>query len=240
MKMRHLIIAALIGSGATAAAAEVLVVRATGPSAKNFPAGRQLADNAKITLAANDQLVVLDQRGTRTLRGPGTFTPAGAPSQAAVMASSTPKPRARIGAVRSVGSASATALAPSLWHIDVTKSSNVCMQDPTRIMLWRANAATPTRLTVASGGKSKTLDWAAGQSAIAWPADVALRDGATYKLSWPGAAQPTTVTFKAVPPTKPAELDRIAESLIRNECKGQLDTLIETARVPGDAATPSG
>ena len=40
--------------------AEVLVVRATGPSAKKFPAGKALADNARITLAANDSIVVLD------------------------------------------------------------------------------------------------------------------------------------------------------------------------------------
>ena len=64
--------AALIVGTAQAAAA-VLVVRSSGPSAKIYKTGKALPDNSKITLKANDTVTLLDSRGTRTLRGPGTF-----------------------------------------------------------------------------------------------------------------------------------------------------------------------
>src|SRR3546814_5129296 len=80
-KVARLAAALWIVPSAAAAAAEGLVVRASGPSAKSYPAGRKLADDARITLQANDSLVLLDNRGTRTLRGPGIFTPSG-PAQA--------------------------------------------------------------------------------------------------------------------------------------------------------------
>lgn len=243
MNMHRLAIAILIGCSATAAAAEILVVRATGPSARSYPAGRSLADNAKITLQANDQLVVLDKRGTRTLRGPGTFTPGGPAaesSRASVLASSTPQRRARIGAVRSVGaSPSPTAAPPSLWHVNVARTSTICLDNPADIMLWRSDATRPTQLTVSGGGSSRTLDWAAGQTALDWPNDLSIRNGSSYSLSWAGAAQPTTLTFKTISPVPPA-LDGMASALIRNGCTAQLDTLIETARVPEDRGSSGG
>src|SRR3546814_14949908 len=70
-KVARLAAALLIVSSAAAAAAEVLVVRASGPCAKSYTAGRTLADDACIAFQANDCLVLLDHRGTRTLTGPG-------------------------------------------------------------------------------------------------------------------------------------------------------------------------
>src|SRR5205085_12101087 len=71
---RGLIAAALLGAAAPAAA-NVLVVRSTGPSAASYRAGQSLADNQRITLRAGDQLTILANGGTRTFRGPGTFSP---------------------------------------------------------------------------------------------------------------------------------------------------------------------
>src|SRR3546814_15347293 len=65
-KVARLAAALLIVSSAAAAAAEVLVVRASGPSAKSYPAGRKLADDARITLQAKDPLVLLDKIGSRS------------------------------------------------------------------------------------------------------------------------------------------------------------------------------
>ena len=64
---------ALAGT-AVAAEAAVLVVRSSGPSAKAFPAGRALPENQSIILRGNDVVILLDSRGTRTLRGPGTYS----------------------------------------------------------------------------------------------------------------------------------------------------------------------
>ena len=72
MKVRLLAAAAaLTAFAAVSASAAVLVVRSSGPSARGFPAGKALPDSEKLTLKANDVVVLLDSRGTRTLRGPG-------------------------------------------------------------------------------------------------------------------------------------------------------------------------
>jgi hypothetical protein len=70
-------------SGSVAAEAAVLVVRSSGPSAKAFPAGKAVPDSQVITLKSNDVLILLDSRGTRTLRGPGKFSATASASTAA-------------------------------------------------------------------------------------------------------------------------------------------------------------
>ena len=231
----------IVSSGAAAAAAEVLVVRASGPSAKSYPAGRKLADDARITLQANDSLVLLDKRGTRTLRGPGNFTPSG-PAQAnsrSVLASvaTGSTRRARIGAVRNVGGATGAQPA-SIWHVDVTKSSNVCLTDPAHVTLWRSDATKPVTLTVTrpSDGATRTVEWASGEPTVSWPTDLAIGDGAQYKLSWEGASAPTNVTFQTLG-AEPKEPEAMASTLIQNDCDAQLDVLIQALQLPPTAST---
>lgn len=245
MKLRYLAPVLMIASLASAAGAEVLVVRASGPSAKAYPAGKAIPDNARITLKANDSLVLLDARGTRTLRGPGTFTPSG-PAQAAqgsVLASAATagsSRRARIGAVRKPMQAG-TARSPSIWHVDVARSSNICLADPTNVTLWRGDAskAAPLTVTRPGDGATRQLNWAKGQTTLGWPADLAIQDGSDYRLSWPGAAQPTSLKFRTLP-AKPGGLEEMASSLIQNGCEAQLDVLIETVKLPDDQSAPSG
>ena len=55
-------------------AAAAIVVASSGPSARNFPAGKKLDDAASITLQAGDSVTVLDAKGTRVLRGAGTIS----------------------------------------------------------------------------------------------------------------------------------------------------------------------
>lgn len=241
LKARHLALAFVLGAAATAASADILVVRSVGPSAKLYPPGKSLPENGKITLKPADMLVVLDGRGTRTLRGPGTFAanaPQAAPSGGTQTASAPPARRARIGAVRSVGTAS-PARPATLWHVDVAKSSNICLADKNSVTLWRADATKPVTLTIArEGGASEKVNWPAGQPTLAWPTDLAIAEGADYRLNWNGAASPTRIKFKALP-TKPAGLEDTAALLIANQCDAQLDLLIETVKLPEDQ-TPSG
>ena len=242
LKTRHLALAAILLSGAAAASADILVVRSTGPSAKSYPPGKSLKDDIRINLQANDAVVVLDGRGTRTLRGPGSYTPGG-PVQASSrssltgLTSTTPR-RARIGAVRGMAGIART---PSIWHIDVAKSSTVCLADPANVQLWRADATQPVTITVAGGRDNRSHDalWAAGQSTIAWPAEVAIADGTDYRLSWPGAAAPTMLRFRTLP-AKPVGLEDMASSLIQNGCEAQLDTLIETVKLPEEETPTAG
>ena len=226
---RPLLAAALLAT-ASAALADILVVRSTGRSAAGFAPGKRLPENARISLKPGDQLTLLDGRGTRVLRGPGTFT-AGAPSAGAAPSSGPASRRARIGAVRGTGIVELRP--PSIWHVDVSKSSNVCVADPSKLTLWRPDAAKALSLDIAvPGGRSKRLIWEAGSTTLAWPTDLPVSDGARYRLSWRGGPAPTALRFRTVPAT-PAGLEDIAQTLIRNRCEAQLDLFIETVTLPG-------
>lgn len=239
----HLVMAAILLAGTSAAAADILVVRSTGPSAKAYPPGKSLAADARITLKANDTLVLLDGKGTRTLRGPGTFTPSG-PARAsqtsalAALTSGSQPRRARIGAVRSVGIGEPRA--PTIWHVDVSKSGTLCIVDPANVMLWRSDATKPVAMTITrtDNGATQELDWQAGQAVAAWPSGLTIDTGADYKLSWAGASTPTTIHFKTLG-AAPGGLEDVASSFIQNGCQDQLNLLIETVRAPDDTP-PAG
>jgi len=229
-KPLRLLAFSLLLAGASAAMADILVVRSAGPSAKNYPLGRRLPDNARIVLQANDQLTLLDGRGTRELRGPGTFTAASAsnvPAQLASNAAASGR-RARIGAVRGgiEGPPPRT-----IWEIDVSRSGNFCISPQRKVDLWRSDPAAQAVLTITAGGKTRQLSWPAGAATLNWPDDLPLADGTEYRLSWPSAAAPTTIRFRTLPPGA-AGLDATASMLIANQCQAQLDLLIDTVRVP--------
>jgi hypothetical protein len=222
---------------ASAAAADILVVRSVGPSAKGFAPGKRIPQGTRISLKANDRLDVLDGRGTRTLRGPGSFV-AGAATGATASARPVSGQRARIGAVRGIEGGELRP--PSIWHIDVTKSSTICIAQPTGLTLWRANATPAVTLNISRlpGGRARQVEWQAGSSTVAWPADMPIADGAEYRLSWAGGATPTSLRFRTLP-QRPVGLEDLASFLISNQCQAQLDMFIETVRIP-DNAPPAG
>ncbi|HYJ82947.1 MAG TPA: hypothetical protein VEW26_08925 [Allosphingosinicella sp.] len=213
------------------ALADILVVRSSGPSARSFPPGKRLPESARITLKANDQLTVLDGRGTRVIRGPGTFA-AGAPAAGRV-ASAGPvvQRRARIGAVRGIETGELRP--PSIWHVDVARSSNICVADPSKVTLWRADAGEALTLNIGGpGGQTRQLSWQPGSSTLAWPSDLPVADGSEYRLSWSGGSTPTALRFRTIP-ARPAGLEDMAQTLIRNQCDAQLDLFIDTVKLPG-------
>jgi hypothetical protein len=192
-----------------------------------------LPDNARIVLQASDQLTLLDGRGTRELRGPGSFTAASVSSAPAQLAASTGMVngrRARIGAVR--GLDTGPLRPPTIWHVDVAKSANVCVSPPSRVALWRADAGPAGTLTVAGAGGTRRLSWDEGAATLDWPSDLPVTEGSQYRLSWPGASAPTTIRFRTLP-QRPTGLEATASMLIERECTAQLDLLIDTVRMPG-------
>jgi hypothetical protein len=216
------LIAALLLAGAASAGASVLVVRSSGPSARSYPAGRSLPDNARLALRAGDTVVILAGTGTRTFRGPGTFTPSGAQG---VRTADAGGRRARIGAVRSAG---IIPRGPTIWHVDVTQSGNFCLAGTSNVMLWRPDASSPARLTIAGpGGAPRTIQWPAGQPTRAWPRGAAIANGATYSFSQPGNSVPTQITFRVL--SAPLnDVQQVAAALIANGCEGQIDVLVES------------
>lgn len=223
--LRKAAIAALLAATAGSAAANVLVVRSAGPSARAYPAGRSLPDNARIPLQAGDVLVVLTAAGTRTFRGPGTFSPGAAARAGTRTVAAADGRRARVGAVRNAG---IVPRGPTIWHVDITQGGTFCLASASNVMLWRPDASVPVTLTMTPpGGSPRNVQWPAGQATLAWPSAVPIVNGGAYSFRQPGVAVPTQITLRTLR-SAPADLSGVAAALIENGCQDQLDLLIET------------
>lgn len=220
---------------AGAASADTLVVRASGPSAKIYPAGRKLADGGTVALKAGDVVTLLDAKGTRTLRGPGSFgvtaaasvAPASSVTLAALLDTKRVR-RARTGAVR--GNVSETPAAPAkrpnLWLVDVAQPGALCFADRTAVRLWRADPAKLASVRISGGGKKASVNFAAGEAIAAWPASLPVADGAAYRIE--GGAGASDIRFAQLGPVA-SGLDSVAAGLIAGGCEAQLDLLVDTA-----------
>ncbi len=214
---------------AVPAAANVLVVRSSGPSAKSYPPGHNFPDNAQVTLRPGDVLIVLGGQATRTLRGPGTF-PVSAGAAKVALASA--QRRGRFSAMR----AGEVPPVPSVWHLDVTQSGKVCVADTAKVQLWRADSADTLSLTVApAGGAARTVEWPAGQEVLDWPKDLPVAADASYELSWSGSSDKSKLVFASVG-TAPADEQGVAKALIAKGCQNQLDALLETVPAADEVA----
>jgi hypothetical protein len=209
------------------AAANVLVVRSSGPSAKAHPPGQSLPDNAQVTLRPGDVLVLLGGQATRTLRGPGTF--AVAPAGAKIAMASAAR-RGRFSAMRT----GEVPPVPSVWHLDVSQSGTVCFADSGKLQLWRPDAADKISVTLApAGGSAQVVDWPAGQDVLDWPAQLPVAANASYEVRWTGSDDASKLTFAPLGKA-PEDEQALAQALIAKGCQNQLDTLLET--VPEDGA----
>jgi hypothetical protein len=181
MKAAVLLGALLIGTASSASAA-VIVVRSSGPSAAQYPTGKSLPDAARVTLRGGDTLVLLDAKGSRTLRGPGNYPVAGggkaaATSFSALVAQGSGR-RGRVGAVRPVP------FPRQIWHAEVDGSETFCFVQPSGIRLFRDNITEERAVTVRDlgTGKSATVIFAARQQIADWPEAVPLQDGARVQV----------------------------------------------------------
>src|SRR3954453_15246086 len=145
--------AVALAFGSTVAAANVVVVKSLGPSAKSYPPGKTLSETAKISLQGGDVLTVLGPARAQTLRGPGNLD-----AKQVALASAAGQ-RGRFGALR----AAEVAHNPSVWDIDVSQSGKICVTDPAKLQLWRPDSETAATVEIRSPeGKSQQLSWAAG------------------------------------------------------------------------------
>lgn len=209
-------IAALALASSTASVAGVLVVRAAGPSAKTYPAGKVLPDSARIALKNGDSVFLLNSSSTRTLRGPGTFAVA-----STVTGPATSGRRSRFAAMRT----SELPLNPSPWNVDVTQSGTICVADPAKLMLWRPQSKEAAKLKISGGGSEQALDWAAGKPTLAWPEALKIASGAEFQLEQAGSSDVVKVSFLTIAKA-PADVVATGEVLLRNGCQNQLDALV--------------
>jgi hypothetical protein len=216
----------------TAASAQLLVIKSGGPSAATYPPGKKLTLDTKISLKAGDIVTVIDNKGTRTLRGPGTFSgglaagsqPAGRASLAALVATRNGRV-ARGGVVRGDnGQLSGGGRNPMLWSVNIAGGPSVCVPSTTNVSLWRADGKLPlaVKLTNTSTGVSAIARFSANQQSTTWPtATLPVVDGATYTIS---AATNKTVAIHQVKPNMD-DMSSVAAGLIEHKCLEQIDIL---------------
>ncbi|RZK01980.1 MAG: hypothetical protein EOO76_08780 [Novosphingobium sp.] len=218
---------------AGAAAAQTIVVSASGPSARSYPAGKSLAAGSRIVLAAGDTLTVLDSRGTRTLRGPVTTSAAASattanPSFAALVATQNRR-RARTGAIRGAGE---SAKPSNLWYVNVASEGTVCVTDPAAVGLWRPDMEQAETLTIApASGGSASAPFLVGQNVATWPASLPIAEGASYVISGGGLTKPTRVRF-ALLPAAPGDPAGTYAALDAKGCDAQKQLLLGALKSP--------
>ena len=218
-----------------AAQATGVVVATSGPSAGKYPIGKKIGDDERIVLAAGDTLTVLDGKGTRILKGVGTYTLSqqAGPSKSGAFALLTREraaQRMRTGAVR--GDVTGPVTRPNLWYVDVASSGATCVPKADEIRLWRPTSAGEATYSIkpARGNGTAQIVFHDGEMLSPWNgAALPVSDGSSFVISQPGAAE-RTVTFKLLD-TVPDEPDALAEDLISHGCTAQLDVLSEALRV---------
>ena len=219
------------------AQAEPIVIKYEGPASQSYKPGKKLQPSAKISLKAGEVLTVLDERGTRTLRGPGTFSASSATSASSVSNTSLARlvktgsvRRARTGAVRGDAQLQQKALSPNLWFVDVSKSTRFCVADFENIQLWRANGAEAQQLTASDGisGHSAAIRFGKGSTVARWPSAITPKDGGSYILSVQGKPDKVTLEFVKVDLTGGERIDVMASKLLEKGCQTQSELLAAT------------
>jgi hypothetical protein len=226
--------------------ADPVVIKYEGPNNATFKPGKKLLPTAKISLKSGEQLTVLDERGTRTLRGPGTFSASSAvnagnvsDSNLAALVKTSSVRRARTGAVRGDVPSQAQ-LSPNLWYIDVGKSAKVCIADFQAIQLWRPDSSPgESALIIAgeSGGNAQTR-FAKGRSTTRWPSALIPVDGGRYTIAVPGKTEKTSIAMVKIDITGDERLDALASKLLDRGCQVQSELLAATFAQA--EPTPSG
>ncbi|HVU30691.1 MAG TPA: hypothetical protein VHE36_09840 [Sphingomicrobium sp.] len=208
-----------IALSSTAALANVVVVKSLGPSAKAYPPGKTLPASAKITLQGGDVVTVLGPSSAQTLRGPGNF------DASQISLASAAGQRGRFGALR----AAEVAHNPSIWDIDVTQSGKVCVNNPSKLQLWRPDSDGTASVQIqSSDGQVQKLSWAAGKALAPWPSALPVKNGAQYQIQWADSGDKSSLDVVTVT-SVPADMVGTAKVLIENGCQNQLDLLVASA-----------
>ncbi|MEZ5707871.1 MAG: hypothetical protein R3E02_00610 [Blastomonas sp.] len=218
------------------AMAQSMVVRSTGPSASQYPAGKKLPANAKISLKSGDRVTVLDKNGTRVLAGPKDYTLDGAVSrdgtastQIAGLLQSSGTRRQRTGATRSAASGTpASTRSPNLWYVDVTRSGKHCVASSDKLIVWRPSMDADMVAQLGNGsGATATLGFRRDSHLALWPdADVPVMTGHSYNITNSDDIV-TTVDLVVLPATSD-DAEQVADMLIANGCTNQLDLMVDT------------
>jgi hypothetical protein len=217
-----------------------VVVKATGPSAAQYPVGTKLDDDAIITLKPGDVITVLSAQGTRVIKGGGTFRVGDRPQVAADRFAALTRKRAatrvRTGAVRGEGDAKVSN--PSLWYVDVTRSGTICLYDLATVRLWRPATGRAQTYKVAAADGSSAAEVTFGDVVAVAPLDPArlrIAEGRPYTITAPDGSTSARLRFVRLSEDVQAP-DQLAEALIAKGCTVQLEMLANALEASAEAA----
>lgn len=133
-----------------------------------------------------------------------------------------------VGAFRSLSGDSQ----PDPWVINVDEQGHYCTRPGQPVALWRGNKSGNATLSLAAGDGPNATDvtWPTGESQVAWPLEVAVRDGATYKAKLSGWAAPKTFTLHSLPKDLPTRGHQAAW-MAENNCVDQAVLLVVSADI---------
>ncbi len=232
-----------------AMALDYVVVKAAGNT--NYKPGDVLAETTEITIAEKQSMTLIDALGRKLLlKGPlsGDLAQLSASQnngEAAKVELGSGRSSNIIGALsnllktETVNSVSVGAFRnlaagdPSTdpWAIDVTQADDHCVQEGRSATFWRADAGKVDQLILeASNGSEKAnISWPASYEEVEWPLEVALNDGAAYKMGM-ADGQVRDLKVHMVPDNLPTRAHQAAWMAERN-CAQQALLLVLTAEI---------
>lgn len=218
---------------APVAAMAGVVVKSTGPSSSKYPVGAKVEDTSTITLKAGDSLTVLTARGTKVMKGAGTFKVGERPKATRQRFSAITRTRAanrvRIGSSRSAASG-APITNPSVWYVDVTKSGTVCLNDLETVRFWRPDSAALATYSLSRSSSADSINVTFDAKDAVAPIDPALMtvaSGDTFSITGPGdGAESVQVTLVKID-GETQRADQLAETFIGAGCMVQVAQLAD-------------
>ena len=222
--------AVLLGAGSAALAAPAVVVKS---SASEFPVGSKVDDADTITLESGESVTVLTSKGSRTMKGPGTFEVGAKPkSNRARFANFTRKQaasRSGTGAVRGANDDVARPVNPNVYYVDVERAGAVCLYDLDAVRLWRPYNDGIQTYQVFDPQTENSIDVTFDDGDSVAPLDPALlklTEGVEYTITGPEGASEESVSFvKLTQDYAPANV--FADALLERGCTVQVEVLAD-------------
>jgi hypothetical protein len=225
-------LAALLGAGAMARAADLVVVEARGIDLK--PGA--IVDGVKPLALKDDQVVTLiapDGKIIR-LRGPSDTPPAPDAGGSTVDVNAALKTlvtqelagSTELGIVRGTQE---QAVPPEPWLIDVTHDGNRCLPEHSPIVFWRPGGGGAVSVSVAPYDRSwiARSEWTPNSDRLVIPTTVPLRPRATYVVRV--GEKETAITIIVIPASLKNDAMRGAW-MIEAGCEPQVKALVQAAR----------
>ncbi len=108
---------------------------------------------------------------------------------------------------------------PSLWYVDIARSGTVCVADPARVRIWRADPVAEATYTITAPGMSTAqVTFPASEGIAAWAGASPPSEGVTYTI---GTSE---VTFRFLTDV-PESPEAMAQALLAHGCTLQVEQL---------------